>query len=73
MPGSLGARTRIERALSNRAVAAAFAPSEKAALLDAADIWLTDEGFDAIGSDVLYLRTALECELGVPDGASPVA
>jgi hypothetical protein len=65
VPGALGARAKIERALSTRSAAVSFDRVEKAALLDALNSWMDSEGFETLGPDLIDCRGALEYELDV--------
>jgi hypothetical protein len=68
VPGALSARSKIERALSTRAAAVSIGRAEKAAVLDALNAWLTEEGFQAVGSELVDLRGAIEYDLGGAEG-----
>ena len=73
VPGALSARARIERALSTRAAAVSLGRQESAAVLDALNARVEADGLDALGADLIYLRTAIEYELGVRDEHAPSA
>lgn len=64
VPGALSARAKIERALSTRAAAISLGRPEKAAVLDALNAWLNDGGIEAVGSELLNLRSAIEYDVG---------
>ena len=70
VPGALAARAKLDRALSTRASAVSFARSEKAALLDGVNAWVSEGGFETLGPELIDLRGALEYDLGVSEDAS---
>jgi hypothetical protein len=66
-PGAIRVRAKIERALNSRASAVQFDRQEQSALLAGLNACLNNRGFEALGTDLAYLRSALEWELGVTD------
>jgi hypothetical protein len=65
VPGTLSARAKIERALTENSEAVRFDRYEKNALLDALNAWINTGGLEAIGPDLADVRSALEYDLGI--------
>jgi hypothetical protein len=63
VPGALGARAKIDRAVRAKASAVSLTRIERAALLDALNAWMDSGGFKALGPDLATLRGALEFDL----------
>jgi len=65
VPGTLSARTKIERALAANAEVISFDRYEKMALLDALNAWMNTGGLHALGPALADVRGALEYEFGI--------